>query len=111
MSTTNDVRVRERLRTNASSHHLSAVGATILDLISDDESTPESSTESDEHSDYEPAVKHSVTASVTREVPLKNRKTPVETVKYGAGYNYGVPGMCYCYIHDTSWAMYIKTHL
>jgi hypothetical protein len=86
------VRVRDRLRANASSHHLSAAGAALLDLIDDEESSEETSDDSGEHSDYEPATKHSVTASV-RELPGRIRKTPVEKVKYGAGYNYGVPGM------------------
>ncbi|XP_053406268.1 kinesin-related protein 3-like [Mercenaria mercenaria] len=92
LSATNDVRVRDRSRTNASSHHLSAAGAALLDLIDDEESSEDSDEDSEEHSDYEPAVKHSVTASVAREFPGRVRKTPVEKVKYGAGYNYGVPG-------------------
>ncbi|XP_060563400.1 kinesin-like protein KIF24, partial [Ruditapes philippinarum] len=91
LSATNDVRVRDRLRANASSHHLSGAGAAILDLIDDEESSEESGDDSEEPADYEPAVKHSVTASV-KELPGRIRKTPVEKVKYGAGYNYGVPG-------------------
>ena len=91
-STASDVRVHERSRINASSHHLSGAGAAILDLISDDDSTEGSSSGSEGHSDYEPAVKHSVTTSVSRTSPPRLRKTPVEKVKHGAGYNYGVPG-------------------
>ena len=91
-STAGDVRVHERSRINASSHHLSGAGAAILDLISDDDSTEGSSSGSEGHSDYEPAVKHSVTTSVSRTSPPRLRKTPVEKVKHGAGYNYGVPG-------------------
>ncbi|XP_052791398.1 uncharacterized protein LOC128225569 [Mya arenaria] len=90
-SATNDVRIRDRSHTSASSHQLSAAGASGLHFDSDDESTDSSTAESEEHSDYEPAVKHSVTTSV-RELPGKVRKVPVEKVKHGAGYNYGVPG-------------------
>ena len=89
-----DVRVHDRSRINASSHHLSGAGAAILDLLSnDDDSAEMSSSGSEGHSDYEPAVKHSVTTSVSRSSPPRNRKTPVEKVKHGAGYNYGVPGL------------------
>lgn len=94
-----DVRVHDRSRSNASSHHLSGAGAAILGLIDDDDnddgdddSAEMSSSGSESHSDYEPAVKHSVTASVSRASPPRIRKTPVEKVKHGAGYNYGVPG-------------------
>ncbi|KAL4228105.1 Kinesin-like protein kif24 [Mactra antiquata] len=92
LSASHDVPVRDRSRTTASSHHLSAAGAAILDLISDEDTSEESSGDSGEHSDYEPAVKHSVTTSVVKEFPGRIRKTPVEKIKYGAGYNYGVPG-------------------
>ena len=81
-----DVRVRDRSHAG-----LSVAGAAFLGLMSDD-SSEGSSSESAEHSDYEPAVKHSVTADAARELPIRMRKTPVEKVKHGAGYNYGVPG-------------------
>lgn len=88
--------MRDRSRINSSSHHLSAAGAAILDLLSDEETSESSSGESEEHSDYEPAVKHSVTTSV-RELPSKVKVAPVERVKHGAGYNYGVPGTLFSF--------------
>lgn len=70
------------------------IGSAVLPRTSDEDSTETSTDDSEEHSDYEPAEKHSVTASVARGLPGKLRKTPVEKVKHGAGYNYGVPGNC-----------------
>ena len=90
LNVSNDVRVRDRLRPNNSSHNLSAAGAALLDLISDEESSESGSDDSEEHSDYEPAVKHSVTASVSKAPIVK--KAPVGKVTYKSGYNYGVPG-------------------
>lgn len=80
--------VNDRSRTNAGIHHQSSASGAIFDLTDDEESEEDPT----EHSDYEPATKHSVTASVVRELPGRISKMPVEKVKYGAGYNYGVPG-------------------
>ncbi|KAH3840405.1 kinesin-related protein 3-like [Dreissena polymorpha] len=90
LAATNDVRVRERSNASASSHHLSP-GA-LLDLLSDDNTESSGTDSGEDHSDYEPAVKHSVSASAVRELPRSVKKAPVETVRHGAGYNYGVPG-------------------
>lgn len=86
--------MRERGHANASSQHIFAIGSTGFGRTSDEDSTETTSDDSEEQSDYEPAEKHSVTASVARGLPGRLRKTPVEKVKHGAGYNYGVPGMC-----------------
>ncbi|KAK3606223.1 hypothetical protein CHS0354_037895 [Potamilus streckersoni] len=89
-----EVQVHERpQRTNTSIHHLSQAGAaTLLDLLSDTSESESSDDDSSHHSDYEPAIKHSVSAASTHNSSPLVQKTPVERIRHGKGYNYGVPG-------------------
>ncbi|KAL3867065.1 hypothetical protein ACJMK2_044298 [Sinanodonta woodiana] len=81
-----------RKRNRSPAHSASQAGtATLLDLLSDT-SESESSDDSSHHSDYEPAIKHSVSAASTHNSSPLIQKAPVERIRHGKGYNYGVPG-------------------